>query len=324
MMKALVATQYGGPELLSIEDVPIPRPGPGQLLVRVAASTINATDLQVITGVYRDVLELEFPYVLGNDFAGTVTEVGRDVTGFVVGDEVFGQAMPRPLRVVAAADRPSISTGAMAEYVVIEADTPLVAHRPSSVSVQQAAALGIAGLTARAILATTQVQPGESVLVIGATGGVGTSLVPLLATAGAHITATAGTPADGEVLRGLGAHEVIGFSATEYPDDVDVVVNLVFPGHRLAPVARAIRPGGRLTTIIFPAPSPDDLGRDDVVLQYVSDLECRLGDMADVARAAAAGALTATVGRTLRLSDGVEAAVSFSRQEVVGKIVVTM
>lgn len=210
-MKAVIAPDYGPPEQYLVADVPVPRPGPGQLQVRIAAASINPADVVLPSGAYRDTTPLEFPHVPGNDFAGTVTEVGEGVTAFAEGDEIFGQAVPRALRAMAGANRPSLSTGSLAEYAVFEADTPLLAHRPRGLSAQDAAALATAGLTARALLATARTKPGETVLVVGATGGVGAALVPLLAAAGAQVIATA-TAADAELLRGLGAHTTIGYA----------------------------------------------------------------------------------------------------------------
>lgn len=323
-MKALVATTYGGPHQLSVADVPIPRPGPGQIQVKIAAATINPTDVRAVAGDFGDYVELEFPYTLGNDFAGTVTEVGHGVADYRVGDEVFGQAMPRQLGFVAAPSRPSLSTGALAEYAVFEADTPLLAHRPPEVSVEQAASLAIVGIAARAAVKTAAIQPGETVLVIGATGGVGTTIIPLLAAAKARVIATAGSVEDGEMLRGLGANEIVGFDEAEYPADVDVVFNLVLFKDRLPAAVNTLRPGGRLVTIIFPAPTPEELDRDDVELHFVMDMEGKHGGMRDVAESAASGLLVATIGDSYRLDDAVQAVVAYSRRDTLGKVVVTM
>ena len=323
-MRALVATAYGEPHQLSIAEVPVPSPGPGQILVRIAAATINPTDVRAVAGDFGELVQLEFPYVLGNDFAGTVTEVGAGVTEYGVGDEVFGQAMPRQLGFVASPTRPSLSTGALAEFAVFEADTPLLAHRPPEVSAEQAAALAIVGVAARAVVKTADIQPGETVLVIGATGGVGTAVLPLLVAAQARVIATAGNPADGEALRRIGADEIVGFAESEYPEDVDVVLNLVLFSDRLPAAAEPLRPGGRLVTIIYPPPTVEELGRDDVDLHFVMDMEGKHGGMRDVAEAAASGLLVATIGDRYPLEDAVEAAVAYARRDTLGKVVVTM
>lgn len=319
-MKALVATGYGEPEHLTIADVPVPRPGPGQIQVRIAAATFNPTDLRAVAGGFASLVPLEFPYTLGNDFAGTVTETGPGVTGYRVGDEVFGQALPRALRFAAAPEHPSLSTGTMAEFAVFEADTPLLAHRPATVPADLAAALGIAGMTAQALMTVAAIRPGESVLVIGATGTVGTTVLPLLAAAGARIVATAATEAGATLLRDLGADEIIGYG--QYPSGVDVVLNLVLFGDELAPAARPLRPGGRLISIIYPPPTPEQVGRDDVEVHVVMDVAGRLGGMRAVADAAATGDLTVLIAARYPLADGVRAAVDYARGHPLGKIVV--
>ncbi|MDH2426522.1 NADP-dependent oxidoreductase [Sphaerisporangium sp. TRM90804] len=322
-MKAVVATGYGPPEQYTVADVPAPRPGPGQIQVRVAAASINPADVRLPSGDFRDVVPLEFPHVPGNDFAGTVSEAGPGVTAYRVGDEIFGQAVPRALRAMAGATRPSLSTGSLAEYAVFEADTPFLAHRPPRLALEHAAALPTTGLTARALMTTARVRPGETVLVIGATGGVGTAVIPLLAAAKARIIATA-TEADAGVLRRLGAHETIGYPEAEYPSGVDVALNLTLPSDHLTGVATAVRPGGRLLTITYPVPRQEWIGRDDVALHFVLDMDGALGGMREVAELAATGGLPATIGRRYTLDEGPRACVDFARLHTTGKLVVTM
>ncbi|MEO3748888.1 NADP-dependent oxidoreductase [Plantactinospora sp. B5E13] len=322
-MKAVVATGYGPPEEYTVTEVPTPRPGPGQIQVRIAAASINPADVRLPSGDFRDAVPLEFPHVPGNDFAGTVSEVGAGVTAYRVGDEIFGQAVPRALRAMAGTTRPSLSTGSLAEYAVFEADTPFLTHRPAGLDLEQAAALPTVGLTARALVATGQVRAGERVLVVGATGGVGTTLVPLLADAGARVVATA-TDTDADLLRRLGADQVIGYTETEYPTDVDVVVNLTLPSDQLVGVARAVRPGGRLLTITYPVPEQQWIRRDDVELHFVLDMDGTLGGMREVGEQAVGGALRATIGRRYSLDEGPQACVDFVRRHTTGKLLVTI
>jgi len=315
-MKAVVASGYGPPEHYSVADVPVPVAGLGQIQVRIAAASINPADVRLPSGDFRDAVPLEFPHVPGNDFAGTVSAVGPGVTGFAVGDEIFGRAVPRAM---AGQARPSLSTGSLAEYAVFEADTPFLAHRPEGLGVEEAAALPTVGLTARALLATAAIRAGERVLVVGATGGVGTAVVPLLAAAGAQVIATA-TAADADLLRTLGAAEVVDYS--DYPSELDVAINAVLPSDELAAVAESLRPGGRLLTITYPVPEPKWLGRDDVDLHFVLDMDGQLGGMREVAEAAVRGDLRATIGRRYTLAEGPQACVDFVRQHTTGKLVV--
>jgi NADPH:quinone reductase-like Zn-dependent oxidoreductase len=322
-MKAVVAAGYGPPEEYTVADVPVPRPGPGQIQVRIAAASINPADVRLPSGDFRDVVPLAFPHVPGNDFAGQVSEVGAGVTAYQVGEEIFGQAVPRALRAMAGATRPSLSTGSLAEYAVFEAGTPFLAHRPAGVGIEQAAALPTIGLTARALMATASVQPGETVLVVGATGGVGTAVLPLLAAARARVIATA-TAADAGILRALGAGETIGYAESGYPSGVDVAFNLTLPSDHLAGVASAVRPGGSLLTITYPVPQQEWVGRDDVRLRFVLDMDGTTGGMREVGELAASGELPATIGRRYTLGQGVQACVDFARLHTTGKLVVTM
>ncbi|MET8001619.1 NADP-dependent oxidoreductase [Nonomuraea glycinis] len=322
-MKAVVVNGYGPPEQFVVADIPVPRPGPGQIQVRISAAALNPTDIRLAGGAFHAQAPLAFPYVPGNDFAGTVTEVGPGVTAFQVGDEIFGEAVPRALRAIASPTRPSLGTGSLAEYAVFEADTPLIAHRPPAVSAEDAAALATAGLTALSLAGVARLKPDETVLVVGASGGVGMAVVPLVAAAGARVIAT-GATADADVLRDLGADEVIGYDEAGYPGGVDAAFNLVLPGDRLAGLARAIRSGGRLLTITYPAPSQESIGRDDVDLRYVLDLDATYGGMREVGELAADGRLPATIGGRHTLDQGVQACVDFVREHTTGKIVVTM
>jgi NADPH:quinone reductase-like Zn-dependent oxidoreductase len=320
-VKAVIARDYGPPEQFTVADVATPRPGPGQIQVRISAASINPADVRLPSGEFRGAVSLAFPHIPGNDFAGTVTELGPGVTAFGPGDEIFGMAIPRALRAMADVARPSLGTGTLAEYAVFEADTPFLAHRPASLSPQDAAALATTGVTALALMNTASVRPGETALVVGATGGVGTALVPLLAAAKARVIATA-TPADADLLRRLGAEQTIGYDERDYPSGVDAAFNLTLPGDRLTAIALALRPGGRLCTITYPVPRQEDLGRDDVDLRFVLDMAGELSQMTDVAEATLDGRLPATIGRRYSLDEGVAACADFVRRHTSGKLVV--
>lgn len=315
-MKAVIATGYGPPENYVVAEIATPSPGPGQVLVRIAAASINPADVVLPSGEYGTLLD--FPHVPGNDFAGTVVEIGPGVTAFRTGDEIFGMAVPRVLEAMTGAARPSLSTGSLAEYAVFEADTPLLTHRPPNLGVEDAAALATAGLTARALIATAQPKAGETALVVGATGGVGTALVPLLAKAGVKVIATA-TASDAGLLHDLGAAETIGYTDA-YPENVDAAFNAAVPSDRLARIEQSVRTGGRLLTITYPLPEG---GRPDIETKFVLDLAGALGGMREVAELASSGVLPATIGRSYVLDEGPRACVDFVREHTTGKLVVT-
>src|SRR5207302_11401094 len=154
-------------------------------------------------------------------------------------------------------------------------------------------------------------QPGETVLVVGATGGVGTAVIPLLAAAKARVIATA-TATDADLVRELGADEVIGYD--DYPAEVDVAFNLTLPGDRLTGLAGSIRQGGRLLTITFPMATPEIVGRDDIAARFVRDMDGEFGGMHGVGELAARGDLRAVISRRYSLDDGVRACVDFVRR----------
>jgi NADPH:quinone reductase-like Zn-dependent oxidoreductase len=157
--------------------------------------------------------------------------------------------------------------------------------------------------------------------VVGATGGVGTAVVPLLAAAKARVIATA-TSADADLVRELGADETIGYA--DYPTGVDVAFNLTLPSDRLTGVAAAIRPGGRLLTLTYPVPTQEWIGREDVALHFVLDMDGELGGMREVGELIRDGVLPPTIGRRYGLDDGAQACVDFVRLHTTGKLVVTM
>lgn len=326
-MRAVVATGYGPPENYTVTGIPEPEAGPGQLKIRVEAASINPADVR-LTG--ERLAELDFPHVPGNDFAGTVVALGTGVTGYAVGDAVFGMALPRALRAMAG-PRPSLGTGALAEYLVVEADTPFIAHRPEGLSAEDAAALATTGFTARAVQHRAKVTEGDTVLVIGATGGTGTALVPYLASIGAHVIATAEDD-EARALLELGAAETVPYRRADavagtlarHPDGVDIVVNLVLPGDDLRGPARAARSGGRVYSITFPPPGPGATGRDDVTGELVLDMAGESGGMDRVAADALAGRLPAVIGRRFGLAEGPAAVTSFAREHNWGKVVVTV
>ena len=164
-MKAVVARRYGPPEVLALEELPVPRPGAGQIQVRIRAAALNPADLRSLSGVLRDLAPLTFPHVPGSDFAGTVAEVGPGVGRFAVGDEIFGAGLPRATAAMAEmfSTPPSFTTGAMAEYAVFDADTPALARRPAALAADRAASLPIPGLTGSVLLRAGRFEAGERV-----------------------------------------------------------------------------------------------------------------------------------------------------------------
>jgi NADPH:quinone reductase-like Zn-dependent oxidoreductase len=166
----------GTPE---VTEADTPRPEPGELLVRVAATSVNGFDLGTVAGYLQGMMEHRFPLIPGKDFAGTVEAVGAGVEGFAAGEAVFG-----------VVSKPHLGTGSMAQYVTVPVGIG-VAHLPEGVPVRTAGALGLAGTAAFDGLAALGPVEGRTVLISGATGGVGALAVQLAAARGAEVIATA-------------------------------------------------------------------------------------------------------------------------------------
>jgi len=196
-MRAIAMTDYDSG--VALHELPTPEPAPNELLVRVRASSVNRIDVLIAGGVLKGMMEYEFPAVLGRDFAGTVEQVGSNVTRFHVGDDVFGFLT-----------KPAVHEGAWAEYASV-AEDGFVARKPSGLDVTEAASLPLAGVTA--LVAVDAVDPDEddTVLIVGADGGVGSYAVQLAAKRGATVIATA-KPGDEQRLRELGAVETIDYT----------------------------------------------------------------------------------------------------------------
>ena len=190
-MKAMVLKGFGGPDVFELAEIPKPEVGPGQVLLRVAATTVNPIDYKIRSGL----LEAIAPQsgVLGFDVGGVVEELGAGVEGFAVGDEVIG--CPGAV---------NEHQGALAEYQAV--DARLLAKRPANLSLEDAAALPLVAITAwDALTRGAQVEAGERVLVHGATGGVGHLGVQLAKIAGAEVFTTVSSEEKAEIARGFGA-----------------------------------------------------------------------------------------------------------------------
>jgi len=220
-MKAIVVTEAGGKAQLM--EVPTPAPAPGQIRVRLAAAGVNPVDGKSAFGAYGDG---PYPFVPGTDGAGTVDLVGDGVTNFAVGDRVFGR-----LQV-------AMGQGTYAEYSLAP-EGGVVAPIPAELDFVTAAALPVAGLTAMGLLEELGLSPGAALLVVGATGGVGSFLTQLAARAGLEIIATA-DPALAPRMHELGALHTVDHHSAEplarqvravRPEGVDALVDLV--GDRL-------------------------------------------------------------------------------------------
>jgi NADPH:quinone reductase len=204
---AIQVSEFGGPEVLRYRALPAPEPGAGQVRVRLHAIGVNPADTYIRTGTYA-FFTPELPYTPGFDGAGVVDAVGAGVAGTAPGDRVF----------VAALGTPGCS-GTYAELAVV--DAAAVHPLPAGLSYGQGAAVGVPCVTAwRALFQKARLQPGETVLIHGASGGVGVPATQLASDVGAVVVGTAGTAAGAEVVRGAGADHVLDHSAPGYLDEL--------------------------------------------------------------------------------------------------------
>ena len=194
-MKAVRYHGFGGSEVLRYEDIERPVPGPGQVLVRVAATSFNPVDDHIRAGHLAEMIPITFPHTPGIDLSGTVAELGAEVAGVRVGDRVVAML-------------PLDSAGGAAEYVLVPAES--LAPAPTSIDLVDAAALPLTGLAAwQTAFDLAELKPGQTVLVNGAGGAVGSLVVQLAADAGAQVTAV-DAPQHADRLRGYGADRVVG------------------------------------------------------------------------------------------------------------------
>jgi NADPH:quinone reductase len=220
-MKAFVLTGFGRPP--EFADVAKPEPGPGEILVRVHATSVNPVDHMIRSGFFRATQEYRFPAVFGRNVAGVVEVVGDGVTRVGEGDEVYGFVK-----------RDYIGDGTFAEYIVVPGDF-FVAAKPSRLSLQQAGTLAQAGITALECVEAVPSGPGHVVLVNGATGGLGTFAVQIAKARGADVVATTRSADRAELLRSLGADHVVDPTRDDLvklvrevaPEGVDGLVDFV-------------------------------------------------------------------------------------------------
>lgn len=206
-MKAMLLSQYGPTPQFALADVPKPAPEPGQVLVRIAASSVNTVDTKICAAGKALPLSPDLPAILGMDFAGTVEAVGPGVEHFQPGDEVYGCAG-------GLADLP----GSLAEYIA--ADARLIAHKPASLSMREAAAIPLVGITAYEGLQRAGIRAGQRVLIHGGSGGVGHVAVQLAVNAGAIVHATGGNEKALAAIKAMGA-TAINYRTEQVADYVE-------------------------------------------------------------------------------------------------------
>lgn len=306
-MKAVTVNALGSPPALRA-DLPAPTPEANEVLIRVHASSANPVDNAIAAGMLTSMVEHEFPVTLGRDYAGVVEQVGTDVTRYAVGDNVYGFLLHA---------NPTVHDGSWAELITVPEDGP-IAPVPAGVELATAGASPLAGITAMTAIDALELSPGDTVLVVGATGGVGNFAVQLAARAGAKVLAPA-LPEDEQFLRDLGASEVFARDGDvaaavreRHPDGVDAVLDLV----SYAPGAfdAAVKTGGRVASPNGAA--GDGPGRTNVMAAPTRENLERLGLLL------ADGTLRVPVQTTYELAQAADALGALGTSHTQGKLTI--
>lgn len=306
--RAVVINEYGGKEKLAEAKVSLPELGADQVLVKVAATSINPIDWKLREGYLKQMFPWSFPIILGWDVAGEIVEVGQKVKDYHVGDRIF--ARPETTRF-----------GTYADYTIV--DTNLLAPLPESIAFTEAAAVPLAGLTAlQALFDHGSLKAGEKVLIHAGAGGVGTYAIQLAKNAGAYVITTA-SPRNHELVKKLGADEVIDYHTTDFEEvltDIDLVFDTM-GGEIQKKSFSVLKEHGRLISV---------LSIEDETLAATKQIEAKAiwirtngEQLSELAKLMADGKLVSVIGETFPLTrQGVYDAHALSEtHHAVGKIV---
>ncbi|UQA94377.1 NADP-dependent oxidoreductase [Streptomyces halobius] len=296
-MRAVAVSAFG--EQPQLMDLPQPEPGPGEVLVRLAAAGLNPVDWKIADGMFGDAKPASFPLVLGTDGAGEVVGIGTGVRRFTVGDAVFGQFQ-----------RPEQGGGSYCELAV--ADENSIAPAARSVTYATSAALPTAGMTAYNLVEETRVSEGLRVLIVGATGGVGTLATQLAHGRGADVIATA-RPVNADLMMTLGATETVDHTQgpvadqvlARHPEGVDVLLDLTSGPEEFDAMTRAVRDGGTAVSTIGSADADALTEKNLRGFNFANRPSPQLLEI--LAGQVDAGRLTVLVGREVPLEEAPDA-----------------
>ena len=305
-MKAERIHTFGGPEVLSLEEVPKPQPKDNELLIRVQAAGVNPVDWKIREGFISN---MSLPSILGEDFSGVVEAVGPEVKNFRRGDLVFGEV----------AD----NSGSYAEYAIAPASQ--VAKKPAALDFLQAAALPVASLTAwQALFDVANLESGQKVLIHAAAGGVGGFAVQFAKLKGAHVIGTASAE-NADYVRQLGADEAIDYHAVKFEDfvrDADVVLDTI-GGETQNRSWTILKRGGILVSVVEP-PAQEKAAAHGVRGVFMRSDHSRSDELALIADLVANGQVKVTVAKVLPLPEAPQAQQLSQSGHMRGKIVLSI
>jgi alcohol dehydrogenase len=310
-MKAAQITSYGGPEVLkTVDDAANPHAGAGEVLVEVSAAGVNPFDWKVRQGFMKDYFALQFPAVLGGDFAGIIAEIGEGVNGLKIGDEVYGQA------------NAAGGQGSYAEFTPVKAGQ--VAAKPQSIDFITAAAIPLAGASAyQALVEHINLQTGQKVLIHGGAGGIGVFAIQLAKTLGAYVATTASSE-DAEFVKSLGADEVIDYKNQKFEEvlkDYDAVFDTV-GGETNKKSYQILKSGGVLVSMVD---GPDEQLVKKYGVKYVQQMtQTNQDKLSKLAGLVDQGKLKVTVDKTFPLGQASEALAYLQNNHPKGKVVINV
>jgi NADPH:quinone reductase-like Zn-dependent oxidoreductase len=304
MMKAVVAHEYGAPQVLKFEEAPRPEPNADEALVRVIASSVNPADPLTLSGKYAREFGTHLPLIPGYDIAGVVEKTGANLTKLKVGDAVYGY--------------PTFG-GGWADYVTVKEWE--VAAKPKYLNFVEAAAVPMGALTAwQALVDVAKLQPGQTVLIHGGSGGVGSFAIQIAKARGARVIATAST-ANQDLLKQLGADVAVDYTKTKFEDvakDVDVVLDPVGK-ETLARSYRVVKKGGIVMSLVA-RPDPVELEKRGIRGASIS-VHPDADDLAEIAQLIDAGKIKPMLTQVLPLSEAIAAQQQAATHHTRGKVV---
>ena len=305
-MKVIVYTTYGDSGVIQLTEAGKPGPKENEILIKIAATTVNPFDMKLRSGVFQKLMPVSFPFIPGSDAAGTVEAVGNNVSRLKVGDEVFA----------------TTSGGTYAEYVVVKEDQ--AATIPADVSLSEAAALAVPLVTAYTFLVEGgHLKAGQKILIHGAAGGVGGVMVQMAKALGAYVIGTAS--GDGLALaRSFGADEVIDHKTQDFTQlvkDADLVIDLA-GGETQVKSFGVVKEGGLLLSAVMP-PS------EELAKQYHIDARFMSSDpsykkLEFGKKLVEEGKIKAQIAKTLKLADAARAQDLVSAGGLNGKVVLVI
>jgi len=306
-MKAIRIHEFGGPDVLELEDIEVPQPAEDEVLIKVYASSVNPVDQKIVAGEAAQRFPTEFPLTIGWDVSGVIEQAGNKVRNFSVGDEVYGRPFPT-------------QNGAFAEYLVIKANE--IAMKPKSIDHVQAAAVPLAGLTAwQGLFKYGQLEKGQKVLIHGASGGVGSFAVQFAKWIGAYVIGTASAK-NLDFIKQIGADEAIDHDNQRFEyevKDLDLVFDLV-GGETQRRSLQVIKAGGKLVTTVIPQFQEEAKERDIELEGFGA--QSYPNDLAQIAELIDHGLISPVVSAVLSLEQARQAEELGAKPGGHGKIVI--